>query len=89
MADLWFGLDASGFEKAGSFFRALVTTALDCSCVFPSMNERHVAAGDFHPFFGPPLVVSGSQASNPGQLLTFHARCSIRRCMLAVPTHYF
>ncbi|KAF8318776.1 hypothetical protein DL93DRAFT_345555 [Clavulina sp. PMI_390] len=38
MTDLWFGLDASGFEKA--------------------------AAGDFHPYFGPPLMAVYACCSN-------------------------
>ena len=53
MLDLWFGLDASGFDKASAprQIRAILT-------FFMSL------AGRFHPLFGPVLMVTYACLSN-------------------------
>ena len=53
MLDLWFGLDASGFDKASKFSR-------------PSLQQTFhtYALATFHPVFGPVLMVTYACLSN-------------------------
>ena len=54
MLDIWFGLDASGFEKAsGSTVWALEANM---------KTDEHAA--NFHPYFGPVLMVTYACLSN-------------------------
>ena len=53
MLDLWFGLDAGGFDNASTFLRHLA-----------NISRLTVPLANFHPVFGPVLMVTYACLSN-------------------------